>query len=212
MPSITHRHDYEKASLDESAVDPDPIRQFQAWFDAGDRGGDPRAERDDGRDGDARGPAVGAGRPDARVRRAGVRLLHQLPEPQGAEIEANPFASLVFFWQPMERQVRVEGRVVRASEAESDEYFRGGRPGSKLGAWVSNQSGVVPGRAVLEAEMEAIQARFPGDEIPRPPHWGGYRVVPEAIEFWQGAEEPAPRPDRLPEDARGRLADRATRA
>ncbi len=80
---------------------------------------------------------------------------------KGREIEANPFASLVFFWQPMERQVRVEGKVVQVSEAESDEYFRERPTGSKLGAWVSNQSGVVAGRAALEAEWEAIRLRFP---------------------------------------------------
>jgi pyridoxamine 5'-phosphate oxidase len=91
----------------------------------------------------------------------------------------------------MERQVRVEGTIVRVSEAESDAYFRGRPTDSKLGAWVSNQSGVVSSRSALESEMEAIKGRFPGDEIPRPLHWGGYRVVPEAIEFWQG------RPSRL---------------
>ena len=104
---------------------------------------------------------------------------------KGAEIESNPFASIVFFWQPMERQVRVEG-TISGSPRPMDAYFRGRPTGSKLGAWVSNQSGVVASRAALESELEAIRARFPGHEIPRPLHWGGYRVVPDAIEFWQG--------------------------
>ena len=186
MPSITHRHDYEKASLDESAVDPDPFRQFQTWFEQATGAGIPEPN--------AMTVATASpdGRPSARVvlmrgfDERGFVFFTNYRSRKGAEIAANPFASLVFFWQPMERQVRVEGRVILASEAESDEYFQGRPLGSKLGAWVSNQSGVVPGREALEAELEAIRGRFPGETIPRPPHWGGYRVVPDSIEFWQG--------------------------
>jgi pyridoxamine 5'-phosphate oxidase len=186
MPSITQRHDYEKAALEESAVDRDPIRQFHLWYEAA-------------RDAEIPEPyamtlatASADGRPSARIvlmrgfDERGFVFFTNYESRKGREIEANPYASLVFFWQVLERQVRVEGRIVRASEAESDEYFRGRPTGSKLGAWVSNQSGVVPGREALEVEMATIQARFTDDEIPRPPHWGGYRVVPESIEFWQG--------------------------
>jgi pyridoxamine 5'-phosphate oxidase len=184
--SITHRQDYEKDSLDESAVDPDPIRQFHAWFEQATAAGiaEPHAM--------TVATVSPEGRPSARIvlmrgfDERGFVFYTNYQSRKGREIEANPFASLVFFWQPMERQVRVEGRVEFASEAESDEYFRGRPTGSKLGAWVSNQSGVVPGRAALETELEAIRLRFPVDEIPRPPHWGGYRVVPDSIEFWQG--------------------------
>jgi pyridoxamine 5'-phosphate oxidase len=187
MPAITDRRDYEKASLDESSVDRDPIRQFHAWFDQATEVGLPEPHAA------TVATATPEGRPSARIVLCrgfddrGFVFFTNYQSRKGAEIEANPFASLVFFWQPLERQVRVEGAVVRTSEAESDEYF-GGRPaGSKLGAWVSNQSGVVPGgRAALEAEMEAIKRRFPTDEILRPPHWGGFRIVPESIEFWQG--------------------------
>ncbi len=186
MPSITHRHDYEKSSLDESSVDPDPIRQFRGWFDEATAAGldEPNAA--------TVATSTLEGRPSARIvlirgfDDRGFVFYTNYQSRKGREIEANPFASVVFFWQPLERQVRIEGTVVRATEAESDEYFRGRPMGSKLGAWVSNQSGVVLDRATLEAEMDAIKTRFPGDEIPRPPHWGGFRVVPETIEFWQG--------------------------
>jgi len=102
-----------------------------------------------------------------------------------------PIGFFLLFWAPLERQVRIEGRVERASEAESDEYFRSRPPGSRLGAWASRQSTVVPGRETFEAKVEDLKKRYPDGEIPRPPHWGGYRVVPDSLEFWQG------RPSRL---------------
>jgi pyridoxamine 5'-phosphate oxidase len=186
MPSIELRHDYEKAALDESTVDADPIRQFQAWFDAATADGiaEPYAM--------TLATATPEGRPSSRMvlmrgfDDRGFVFYTNYESRKGREIEANPFVSLVFFWQAMERQVRVEGSVVRATEAESDAYFEGRPTGSKLGAWVSNQSGVVEGREALETEMAAIVGRFPDGKIPRPPFWGGYRVVPSAIEFWQG--------------------------
>ena len=186
MPSISERHDYEKSSLDESAVDRDPIVQFRAWFDEATGSGiaEPHAM--------TVASVSSEGRPSARIvlmrgfDDRGFTFFTNYESRKGREIEANPFASLVFFWQPMERQIRIEGGVVRVPEAESDDYFKGRPTNSKLGAWVSNQSGVVPGRQTLEADMDAIRARFPTDEIPRPPHWGGFRVVPDAIEFWQG--------------------------
>ena len=191
MPSITHRHDYEKASLDEASVDRDPIRQFQSWFDQATEAGLPEPYAA------TLATASAEGRPSARVvlmrgfDERGFVFFTNYQSRKGREIEANPFAAMCFFWQALERQVRVEGSVIVTSEAESDEYFQGRPTGSKLGAWVSNQSGIVPGRENLEAEMESLQRRFPGDEVPRPPHWGGFRIVPDAIEFWQG------RPGRL---------------
>ena len=186
MPSITQRHDYEKAALDESAVDRDPFRQFQVWFDEATSAGisEPNAM--------TVATASPEGRPSARIvlmRRfdeRGFVFFTNYDSRKGREIAANPFASLVFFWQSLERQVRVEGSIVRASDVESDEYFASRPTGSMLGAWVSNQSGVVADRAALEAELAVIQARFPEGEIPRPPYWGGYRIVPTSIEFWQG--------------------------
>ena len=186
MPSITHRQDYEKSALSESSVDPDPIRQFQLWFDQATGAGiaEPHAV--------TVATVSPEGRPSARIvlmrgfDDRGFTFFTNYQSRKGREIAANPFASMVFFWQALERQVRVEGQIVLTSEAESNEYFQGRPTGSKLGAWISNQSEVVASREALEAEMATIQERFPGDQIPRPPHWGGYRLVPDAIEFWQG--------------------------
>lgn len=188
MPSIDERHDYDKASLDEAEVATDPFRQFQRWFDHATAEGvaEPNAM--------IVATASAQGRPSARVvlmrgfDDRGFTFFTNYQSRKGDEIAANPFASAVFFWQPLERQVRVEGAVVRVSAAESDAYFEGRPGGSKLGAWASRQSSVVAGREVLEAEMEGLKARFPGEEIPRPPHWGGYRIVPDAVEFWQGRQ------------------------
>lgn len=186
MPPINNRHDYEKAALDESAVDLDPIRQFHAWFEEATEAGvgEPHAM--------TVATVSPEGRPSARIvlmrnfDDRGFVFFTNYESRKGREIAANPFASMVFFWQPLERQIRIEGKIVKATEAESNDYFRGRPTGSKLGAWVSEQSGVVANRGVLEAEMEAIKLRFPNDEIPRPPYWGGYRLVPDAFEFWQG--------------------------
>jgi pyridoxamine 5'-phosphate oxidase len=105
---------------------------------------------------------------------------------KGGELEANPYAALVFHWAVLERQVRVEGRVSRITEDESFEYFRTRPRGSRIGAWASKQSRPLPNRNELEERVREAEARFDGEEIPLPPHWGGYRLVPEVIEFWQG--------------------------
>jgi pyridoxamine 5'-phosphate oxidase len=110
---------------------------------------------------------------------------------KGDEIAENPRAALVFYWAELERQVRIEGRVEWTTDGESDAYFRSRPRGHQLSAWASSQSEVIPDRALLEGEMEELTARFAGQEVPRPPHWGGYRVVPDSIEFWQS------RPSRL---------------
>jgi pyridoxamine 5'-phosphate oxidase len=108
------------------------------------------------------------------------------------ELAANPAASLVFWWPPpLHRQVRIEGTVERVSQRESEAYFRTRPYGSQLGAWASRQSEVIPGRDVLEKRLEELAASYAEGEVPLPPFWGGYRLAPDAIEFWQG------RPDRL---------------
>jgi pyridoxamine 5'-phosphate oxidase len=101
------------------------------------------------------------------------------------ELAANPRAALLFHWKTLRRQVRIEGWVTGASDAESDAYFATRARISRLGAWASDQSRPLPDRGVLEARLAAQEARFPGEAIPRPPHWGGYRLVPERFEFWQ---------------------------
>ena len=109
---------------------------------------------------------------------------------KGRELAGNPAASLLFYWIELERQVRIEGSVVKTSAAESDAYFASRPLGSRIGAWASEQSQVIESRAVLEAREREMIAQY-GDNPPRPPHWGGYRLVPDTIEFWQG------RPSRL---------------
>lgn len=105
---------------------------------------------------------------------------------KGAELTRNPRAALVFYWELLRRQIRVEGRVEVVSAAESDMYFRGRPFGNRLGAVVSPQSEVIPDRETLEARLDELCRQYTDDEVPRPAHWGGYRVVPATIEFWQG--------------------------
>ncbi len=115
---------------------------------------------------------------------------------KGREMAANPLVALVFPWHPLERQVRVEGLVEVVTPAESDDYFATRPLGSRLGAWASAQSEVIPGREFLERQHAALTAKYPDGNVPRPPNWGGYRVLPTAFEFWQGRPEPAARSDR----------------
>ena len=105
---------------------------------------------------------------------------------KGAELTANPYASLVFPWFPMQRQVLVGGAVERVPRAATEEYFASRPRGSQLGAWASPQSQVLPDRAAVDAGLAAVEERFEGHDVPAPPHWGGLRVVPETVEFWQG--------------------------
>ena len=137
------------------------------------------------------------GRPRARMvllKRAderGLTFYSNLRSAKARELAARPHAALVLWWPELHRQVRVEGRVSLVSAAESDAYFATRPRGAQLGAWASPQSRVVPSRAVLERILSAARARFEGHDVPRPAHWGGFRLVPRTIEFWQG------RPDRM---------------
>ena len=186
MPSIETRHDYAKNQLDESAVARDPFTQFQTWFDEANAAEVPEPNAM------VVATASNEGRPSSRVvlmrgfDARGFVFYTNYQSRKGSDLAANPFASCVWFWQGMERQIRVEGAVVRVDPAESDDYWRGRPRNSKLGAWVSDQSATVESRLTLETEMAGLQERFPGEEIPRPPHWGGYRIIPSAVEFWQG--------------------------
>jgi pyridoxamine 5'-phosphate oxidase len=110
---------------------------------------------------------------------------------KGEELARHPYAALTFFWPELERQVRVEGRVEKISEAESDEYFFSRPLGSQIGAWTSPQSHVIQDREFLERRQEEIEEKFKSEKMTRPQHWGGYRVIPQSVEFWQG------RPSRL---------------
>ncbi len=141
--------------------------------------------------------ATAEGRPSARmvllkgVDDRGFSFYTNYESRKAHELEANPRAALVFHWAILERQVRVEGPVERVSQEESAAYFRTRGRGSRIGAWASKQSRTLAERRELEARVRDLEARFDGDEVPLPPFWGGYRVVPQRIEFWQG------RADRL---------------
>ncbi len=174
------------ARLDETDLHPDPFQQFRAWFDAA------VAAQPINPDAMTLATSTPDGRPSARmvllkgVDERGFVFFTNYESRKGIELEANPRAALVFYWPVLERQVRVEGRVERTSAEESAAYFRSRPRGSRLGALVSPQSEVIPSRDVLEQWIAQLLPDFPDDDIPCPPFWGGYRVIPTSIEFWQG--------------------------
>lgn len=180
------RNDYGRLALDERDLDPDPIRQFNRWFDAAVEANIPDANAM------TLASATADGRPSARIvllrgcDAQGFTFFTNHDSRKGRELDANPFAALVFFWREMERQVRVEGTVERVSTDESDAYFQTRPFASRIGAWASRQSEVLTNREALEARCREIEAKYPSGEVPRPVNWGGYRVVPESVEFWQG--------------------------
>ncbi len=180
------RTEYSSATLDESQVDADPIVQFTKWFD--------EAVKAEALEPNAMclATATPDAYPSARivllkgVDARGFVFFTDYRSRKGRELADNPAASLCFFWGELERQVRVAGAVQRVSRAESAAYFHSRPVTSQIGAWTSHQSSVLGSRAALEAVLADNAARFDGMEVPLPEHWGGYRVVPEEIEFWQG--------------------------
>jgi pyridoxamine 5'-phosphate oxidase len=185
------RTEYTRAVLVEGDVDPDPVVQFGRWFDDANAANlvEPSAM--------TLATAGADGIPSARmvllrgVDQRGFVFYTNYESRKAAELAANPRAALVFWWGELQRQVRVEGRVQRTSHEESAAYFRTRPPGSRLGAWASPQSRVIPSRTVLDERVAELEARHPDGDLPLPPFWGGYRLVPEVIELWQG------RPNRL---------------
>jgi pyridoxamine 5'-phosphate oxidase len=165
----------------------DPVAQFRNWLDAARQAG---LEEPDAM---TLATATPAGRPSARV----VMLKHFDAEGfvfstnyrsrKGGELETNPFAALLFHWPPQNRQVRIEGRTQPAPQEESDRIFANRPRPARISAWASPQSSVIPDRRTLEAHVVREERRHAG-EVPRPEHWGGYRLVPESFEFWQGHE------------------------
>ncbi|MDX5404885.1 MAG: pyridoxamine 5'-phosphate oxidase [Bacteroidota bacterium] len=185
------RTDYDRDSLLESHLKTDPFQQFAKWYKEHESGGasDPTAftlstVRIDGR-------------PDSRVvllkeiSEGGFVFFTNYQSQKGKDLEANPFACLNFFWPEEQRQVRIRGRVEKVREEESSRYFDSRPRESRIGALTSNQSSEVPSRDFLEQRFSSLQHDYEGREIPRPDYWGGYRVIPDEIEFWQG------RPSRL---------------
>lgn len=179
------RQEYMRAGLAEEDALPDPFRQFEQWFDAAVKSNLPLPNSS------TLATATPAGRPSARVvllkglDARGFVFYTNYTSRKARELDVNPYASMMFCWEELERQVRIEGGVEKVSAAESDEYFASRPLGSRLGAWASAQSAVIPDRKSLEAKLAEVTARY-GEQPPRPGTWGGYRIIPETIEFWQG--------------------------
>ncbi|MEM9244712.1 MAG: pyridoxamine 5'-phosphate oxidase [Cyanobacteria bacterium P01_F01_bin.153] len=187
------RQNYTRDGLHEDDVNDQPMQQFASWFAEA-------SETEGIREPNAMilGTVSTAGRPSARVvllkdlDETGFTFFTNYTSRKGIELLKNGFASLVFLWEPLERQVRIEGRVEKIPTAASDEYFHSRPRQSQLGAWASPQSEAIANREVLEQNFVELAEKYPeGTEIPRPEHWGGFKVIPDKIEFWQG------RPSRL---------------
>jgi pyridoxamine 5'-phosphate oxidase len=188
------RREYNLSGLRRRDLDADPIAQFNKWFAQA-------AEKYAGSAPDVNAATLATadknGMPSARIvllkglDERGFVFFTNYESRKGWELAENPNAALVFYWAEQERQVCIAGSATKIPRAESESYFKSRPRGSRLAAWVSNQSEVVPDRDVLEKKWEELQAKFPGEEIPMPPYWGGYVLSPSRIEFWQG------RPSRL---------------
>jgi len=185
------RKDYRLQTLHEKDVHADPIKQFEIWWHQATESGIDEANAM------TLATCTLFGKPSARIvllkgiSDNGFVFFSNYNSHKGKQIHDNPFASLVFFWKELERQVRIEGEIKKISESESDDYFSSRPLESRIGAWISPQSEVIKSREVLEQNVADYTSRFESQNIPRPPHWGGYIVNPNLIEFWQG------RPGRL---------------
>jgi pyridoxamine 5'-phosphate oxidase len=185
------RREYTTAGLSEADLDPNPFKQFAKWFQQalGAELTEPNSM--------TLATAAPDGKPSARVvllkgfDDKGFVFYTNYESRKGRELAMNPHAALVFCWLELERQVCVTGQVSRVSRKESEDYFHTRPAGSQLGAWASRQSEVISGREVLEERLRELVAAYRNEPVPLPPYWGGFRLTPEAMEFWQG------RPDRL---------------
>jgi pyridoxamine 5'-phosphate oxidase len=186
------RQNYTLAGLTETDLDSNPIQQFALWFDQALAADliEPNAM--------TLATATAEGKPTARIvllkgfNEQGFVFYTNYGSQKGQQLIANPYAALVFLWDKLERQIRIEGQVEKLSADESLAYFHSRPKASQLGAWTSAQSQVIPNREVLEQKLVSLQEQYSGDAtIPLPEHWGGFRVIPNRIEFWQG------RPSRL---------------
>ncbi len=195
------RRAYAKAVLDEHSLDPDPLRQFMSWLDEAQHAEllEPNAM--------TLATCTPDGHPSARVvllkaaDSAGFVFFGDCRSRKGRELTANPRAALVFWWGELERQVRICGTVKTVSDSESVRYYDSRPEGSRISAWASQQSEVVRDRGQLERQWADARMMHAGEKIPRPPYWGGFRVIPREYEFWQG------RPDRLHDRLRYRWLD-----
>jgi pyridoxamine 5'-phosphate oxidase len=180
------RKEYTLSALDREHVSPDPIKQFEEWLQEAIKAQVPEPNAM------TLATSTFEGKPSARmvllkaVGGQGFSFFTSYESRKARQILQNPYGALVFYWAELERQVRIEGKIVRATEKESDEYFQTRPVGSKLGAWASPQSQVVPSRKYLEELVADFREEFAEKAIVRPPNWGGYRLEPVLVEFWQG--------------------------
>ena len=180
------RKDYALAGLAEKDLARDPFRQFEKWFQEAEAAKivEPNAM--------VVSTATRDGRPSARtmllkgVDGRGFVFFSNYESRKGRELDVNPRATLLFPWVALERQVIVEGAVAKVAPEESEAYFHSRPQANQLGAWASPQSSIVPGRKVLDDAMRELEKKYAGLEVPRPPQWGGWRLTPETVEFWQG--------------------------
>jgi len=182
------RKEYSRHSLEELDVDLNPFVQFHQWFEEAMKAELPEPN------GMVLATASPEGKPSARVvllkefDERGFVFYTNYEGRKSVELTANPQAAVLFFWGELERQVRIEGAVEKTSKRESEEYFKTRPLESRLGAWASKQSSVVPSRSYLEQKMSDLKSRYENREIPLPPFWGGFRLQPQVFEFWQGRE------------------------
>jgi pyridoxamine 5'-phosphate oxidase len=196
------RRDYGFAELDDAAARVGWFELLRAWFDEAVASGtvvEPNAIQLATVDA-ARRPSVRTVLVKALDER-GIVFYTSYRSAKAADLAQNPYAAAVFAWLPLERQVRLSGPVEQVTRAETEAYFAGRPRGSQLAAWASAQSSVIASRASLEGEVRAVEARFAGVDVPAPPDWGGYRLRPDVVEFWQG------RHDRLHDRLRHRMVD-----
>jgi pyridoxamine 5'-phosphate oxidase len=185
------RKEYTHQGLSKADAHPNPFEQFKIWFEQALAAQllEPNAM--------TIATATPDGKPDARIvllkdyDQRGFVFFTNYQSHKGQQLGENHWCAIAFWWAELERQVRIVGLVEKVSDVESDQYFHSRPKGSQLGAWASNQSQVIESRKVLEQRLQKLQEEYENQEVPRPPHWGGFRLIPDQIEFWQG------RPSRL---------------